>query len=226
MLLSGPGRRRRGHRRASPRSPRDESGRRHHARQRGGASTPTSCASEQIAGRDRRSSAQVRVAGGGGGGGGNWMGGMGGSLAPTPELLAQVDALPPATADPRIDVAVESRPAPDFRFLRFIQRYRGGLSLGLLLVALDAVVHARRAAARALRHRPRRRRARPPRRCSRPRSVFLAITLFDWWVMWAQRAGHGPHLGTAAARAADQGVRPSPAARRRLLRARDGRAAS
>src|SRR6201999_4003023 len=54
--------------------------------------------SEQIAGRTQATQA-LRVAGGGGAAG-NWMGGMGGALAPTEELLAQVDALPPATADP------------------------------------------------------------------------------------------------------------------------------
>ena len=63
--------------------------------------------SAQIAERMRTASptAAVRVAGGGGGaagGGGGW----GGALAPTPELLAQVDALGPATADPHVDVGV------------------------------------------------------------------------------------------------------------------------
>ena len=138
--------------------------------------------SEQIAGRTQ-ASAQLRVAGGGGGGGGNWMGGMGGSLAPTPELLAQVDALPPATADPRIDLEVESAESPNFRFVHFINRYRGGLSLGLLLVAVDAVltlagpllvrygidhgvVEQSTEALFAV------------------SAVFLGVTLFDWWVMW------------------------------------------
>ena len=55
------------------------------------------------------------------------VGGMGGALAPTPELLAQVDALPPADRDPEVDVAIESRPRPDFRFFRFLGRYRRGL---------------------------------------------------------------------------------------------------
>ncbi len=137
--------------------------------------------SEQIAGRTQVS-AQIRV-GGGGGGGGNWMGGMGGSLAPTPELLAQVDALPPATADPRIDLEVESAESPNFRFLHFIKRYRGGLSLGLLLVAIDAVLTLAgpllvrygidhgvvEQSTEAL---------------FAASAVFLGVTLFDWWVMW------------------------------------------
>jgi ATP-binding cassette, subfamily B, bacterial len=138
---------------------------------------------EQIAGRTPVA-AQLRMAGGGGGGGGAWMGGMGGALAPTPELLAQVDALPPARVEPNIDVAVESAPAPGFSFLRFLKRYRGGLALGLLLVATDAactlagpmlvrfgidhgVVQQSTEALYAI------------------SALFLAITLFDWWVMWA-----------------------------------------
>src|SRR5262249_48713432 len=61
----------------------------------------------------------VRVQGGGGavGGGANW----GAALAPTPELLAQVDALEPATSDPQVDVAIESAPAPNFSFLHFLR---------------------------------------------------------------------------------------------------------
>ena len=66
-------------------------------------------------------------------------GGWGGALAPTPELLAKVDALEPATADPHVDVAFESAESHNFKFLRFLQRYRGWLLVGMLLVALDAV---------------------------------------------------------------------------------------
>src|SRR5204863_10064277 len=63
--------------------------------------------SAQIAERARTASpsAAIRPAGGGGAGGGIGAAGgaWGGALAPTPELLAQVDALGPATADPNID---------------------------------------------------------------------------------------------------------------------------
>ena len=115
-----------------------------------------------------------------------------------------------------------ARPAPDFTFL-----------------ALPAAV-PRLAARRHVPRRARRGRARSPARCScgtasttaSPTNdpsalwaasvVFLAITLFDWWVMWAEARVMGRTLGAAAARAAHQGVRPSAAARRRLLRARDG----
>ncbi len=142
-----------------------------------------------IADRTRTTSpATMRFGGpGGGGGGGGAAGGAawGGALAPTPELLAQVDALEPADADPHVDVAFESRPAPDFTFFGFLHRYRAWLFVGMSLVALDAVCTlagpalvkfgldngvARNA----------------PRELWIATFVFLAITLFDWWVMWAE----------------------------------------
>ena len=147
--------------------------------------------SAQIAERARTASptAAVRVAGGGGGGGGGiGAGGWGGALAPTPELLAQVDALGPATADPHVDVEAESRPAPDFKFLRFIRRYRGWLLTGMLLVALDALCTL--AGPLLVRHgidsgiplnKP------PvPGAIWAASIVFLVITLIDWWLMWAE----------------------------------------
>ncbi len=145
--------------------------------------------SAQIADRTRTASpAGMRFGGpGGGGGGGGAAGGAawGGALAPTPELLAQVDALEPADADPHVDVAFEGAPAPGFSFLAFLKRYRGWLIVGMFLVALDAVCTL----------------AGPllvrygldngvvknsPRELWIATFVFLAITLFDWWVMWAE----------------------------------------
>ncbi|HET9729571.1 MAG TPA: ABC transporter ATP-binding protein [Acidimicrobiia bacterium] len=139
----------------------------------------------QIADATRPASpAQMRF-GGGGGGGGGWMGGMGGALAPTPELLAKVDALPPADADPHVDEDVEAQPAPSFRFSRFLERYRRWLLIGLTLVALDAgctlagpmlvrhgidsgVAHQAVGALWAA------------------TIVFLIVTLVDWVIMWAE----------------------------------------
>ena len=142
-----------------------------------------------IADRTRTTSpAAMRFGGpGGGGGGGGAAGGAawGGALAPTPELLAQVDALEPADADPHVDVAFEALPAPQFTFLGFLRRYRAWLFVGMFLVALDAVCTlagpllvrfgldngvAKNA----------------PRELWIATFVFLAITLFDWWVMWAE----------------------------------------
>jgi ATP-binding cassette subfamily B protein len=70
----------------------------------------------------------------GGGGHASWMG----ALAPTPELLAKVEALRAANDDPGVDVAAESRHDPSFSLRRFIRPYRRGLLAGLVLVVLDA----------------------------------------------------------------------------------------
>jgi len=145
--------------------------------------------SAQIAERVRTASpsAAVRVAGGGGGAGANAGAGWGGALAPTPELLAQVDALGPATADPHVDVAIESRPAPDFKFLHFIRRYRGWLLIGVALVSLDALctlagpLLVRHGIDSGIAHVPK-----APGAIWAASIVFLIVTLIDWWLMWAE----------------------------------------
>ncbi|MCK9901636.1 ABC transporter transmembrane domain-containing protein [Frankia sp. Cpl3] len=68
------------------------------------------------------------------GGGGSWRL----NLAPTPELLARVAALPPVRDVADIDVAAESQPDPQFSLLRVLRRFRRPLLLGLLLVIGDA----------------------------------------------------------------------------------------
>ncbi len=134
------------------------------------------------------SPAAMRFGGpGGGGGGGGAAGGAawGGALAPTPALLAQVDALEPADADPHVDVAFESLPAPQFTFLAFLRRYRAWLFVGMFLVALDAVctlagpLLVRFGLDDGVR-------ANAPRELWIATIAFLLITLFDWWVMWAE----------------------------------------
>jgi ATP-binding cassette subfamily B protein len=63
------------------------------------------------------------------------------ALAPTPELLERVAALPPADDDPKVDVEAEStEPATGFRLRRFLRPYRNPLVIGFLLVALDAAL--------------------------------------------------------------------------------------
>ena len=138
---------------------------------------------EQIAGRDAQAS--PRAIASPAGRGGNWSA-RHGRLARTHARAAsrRSTRCHRPTPSRAIDVEFESRPAPDFKFLRFIKRYRGGLSIGLLLVALDAlctlagpllvrygidhgVVEQSTEALFAASF------------------VFLAITLFDWWVMWA-----------------------------------------
>jgi ATP-binding cassette subfamily B protein len=83
----------------------------------------------------------VRAGGGGGRrgmGGGGPMGGV--ALAATPALLAAVDKLPPADADPRIDVEAESVEDAQFTLRRFLRPYRRPLGFGLLLVAIDTLL--------------------------------------------------------------------------------------
>jgi ATP-binding cassette subfamily B protein len=87
------------------------------------------------------------LAGGGLGaglGGGAARGAAGGAwrlnLAPTPELLARVDALPPIGDVAAVDLAAEGGPDPDFSLRRLLIRFRRPMLLGLLFVVLDAVI--------------------------------------------------------------------------------------
>ena len=108
-----------------------------------GRITASAWAGERKAGRDARVSRSGMVSLGvasigpglGGGGGGNWRA----NLAPTPEILARVAALPPVSDVPVMDVAAESRPDPRFSLPRLLVEFRGPLLLGLLLVILDAL---------------------------------------------------------------------------------------
>jgi ATP-binding cassette subfamily B protein len=141
-----------------------------------------------IADRTRTASpAAMRFGGPAGGGGGGAAGGAawGGALAPTPELLAKVDALEPADTDPEVDVAFESRPSPDFSFMRFIRRYQSWLLVGLFLVALDAIctLAGPLLVRYGLDHGVA---ANDAKALWAATAVFLVITLFDWWVMWAE----------------------------------------
>jgi ATP-binding cassette subfamily B protein len=70
-----------------------------------------------------------------GGGGGGWRV----NLAPTPELLKRVAALRPVRDFATIDLDEEARPESRFTLRRLLARYRRPLSLGLVLVVLDAL---------------------------------------------------------------------------------------
>ncbi|MDQ1673556.1 MAG: ATP-binding cassette, subfamily bacterial [Frankiaceae bacterium] len=59
--------------------------------------------------------------------------------APPPRLVKLVDALPPATDEPRVDMPAARTADPSFTLGRLLRPLRGMLSLGLLLVALDAL---------------------------------------------------------------------------------------
>ena len=64
---------------------------------------------------------------------------MVGSVGATPELLAAVAALPPATALPDITGTDPTAPDPDFRLTRLLRPMLGWLTLTAILVGLDAL---------------------------------------------------------------------------------------
>ncbi|HET9116712.1 MAG TPA: ABC transporter ATP-binding protein, partial [Pseudonocardiaceae bacterium] len=69
------------------------------------------------------------------GGGSGWRR----NLAPTPELLTRVAALPPVRDVPTVDLARESRLDRNFRLVGLLREFRRPLLAGLLLVILDAL---------------------------------------------------------------------------------------
>jgi ATP-binding cassette subfamily B protein len=84
--------------------------------------------------------------GGGGMGGGGMGRGMGGggmraglSAPPTPELLAAIEALPPVVDEPEARLAAESSELHQpFRFTAFLRPFLPQLTVGVILVVLDA----------------------------------------------------------------------------------------
>ncbi len=74
-------------------------------------------------------------AGLGRGGGGSWRLG----LAPTPELLARVAALPPVRDAARVELGKESQHDRHFNLPRLLNAFRRPLLLGLVLVVIDAL---------------------------------------------------------------------------------------
>ena len=86
-----------------------------------------------------RVGARGRTGGRGGGGGGAGMTSMMAGIPASPELLAKVDALPPAQDVPGVDVGWASAPAPRFRLRQVLRPFAVGLIIGLVLDALDAL---------------------------------------------------------------------------------------
>ncbi|MGW0658682.1 ABC transporter ATP-binding protein [Streptodolium elevatio] len=76
--------------------------------------------------------------GGGGGGRGAFGGGFAAMMPATPELLAQVEALPPATDKPEVDDRVARAEDRRFTLRSLLRPYRTPLLIGLVLVTLDA----------------------------------------------------------------------------------------
>ncbi|AOS65381.1 ABC-type multidrug transport system, ATPase and permease component [Actinoalloteichus hymeniacidonis] len=62
-----------------------------------------------------------------------------GGMVPTPELLAQVDRLPPALDRPRLHDEDPTAPDPNFRLRKLLRLVRWPLALAILLVSLDAI---------------------------------------------------------------------------------------
>ncbi|GAA5194863.1 ABC transporter ATP-binding protein [Rugosimonospora acidiphila] len=75
----------------------------------------------------------------GGGGAGGPMSGFMASIPPTPELLAQVATLPPATDEPHVDETSVRAPDPAFGLGRLLRPVLRPLLFALVLVALDAI---------------------------------------------------------------------------------------
>ena len=89
---------------------------------------------EYVPGQARDATAAPR----GGGGGMGRMGGALASMPPTPDLLAKVAALPPATDTPDVDDEAVRAADPRFRLRRLIAPMRTPLLIALFLVAIDA----------------------------------------------------------------------------------------
>jgi ATP-binding cassette subfamily B protein len=70
-----------------------------------------------------------------GGGGGGWRL----NLAPTPELMARVDALPPVRDFPDVDVEKETRHDHGFSLWKLLKEFRRPLLFGLVLVIVDGL---------------------------------------------------------------------------------------
>jgi ATP-binding cassette subfamily B protein len=78
----------------------------------------------------RSTSAQLRAAASGG-----FLAG----IPASPELLAKVDALPPATEQPGVNAAAARAPDPNFTLRRLLRPFLVAFAVGLVLDALDAL---------------------------------------------------------------------------------------
>jgi ATP-binding cassette subfamily B protein len=76
---------------------------------------------------------------GSGGGSGGGAAGMLAGVPPSPELLAAVDALPPADDEPEIDSASARAADPHFSLRRLLRPFAFALLAGLILDGLDAL---------------------------------------------------------------------------------------
>ena len=63
-----------------------------------------------------------------------------GALQVSPELIAAVEALPPADDKPDVDVAAEANKHETFRLRRFVRPYRKQVLIGFLLIVADTIL--------------------------------------------------------------------------------------
>ncbi len=75
----------------------------------------------------------------GSGGGGGHASSMLADVPPTPELLAKVDALPPANDVPDVDQSWARSPDPHFTLRKLLKPFAVALTIGLVLDGLDAL---------------------------------------------------------------------------------------
>ncbi|MGI9032148.1 MAG: ABC transporter ATP-binding protein [Acidimicrobiales bacterium] len=132
------------------------------------------------------------TSGGGGMGGamGHGMGGAAGMVAATPELLSALDALPPPSDRPDVNVARESAPDAAFTLGRFLRPYRLPLVAGLVFVVVDALATLagpaliRTGIDRGVV-------ARSEGALLATTAVFAAVVLADWVVVWVEQTYTG-----------------------------------
>ena len=87
------------------------------------------------AGPDGAAGRGTRLRGAGGGGRSSMLA----DLPPTPELLAKVDALPPASDVPEVDQTWARAPDPHFTLRKLLKPFAVALTIGLVLDGLDAL---------------------------------------------------------------------------------------
>lgn len=111
---------------------------------------------------------------------------LAGRLEATPELLAKVAALGPVDANPNVDTTASLAPDPNFQFAAFLRRFRRPLTIGLILVTLDALatlagpLFVRFGIDRGVR-------LNDSSALWLAAGLFLSVTLVDWLIMWGQQ---------------------------------------
>jgi ATP-binding cassette subfamily B protein len=123
------------------------------------------------------------------GGGGGMRPSM--NAPPTPELMAQIAALPPVRDTPDVDLGRElTTPEGEFRFFVWLKPFYPQLLIGLLLVVLDASIGLAgpRITGYAVDNAVARRAVVPMLFMA---GLYLAISMLRWWEMWFENTWDG-----------------------------------